>query len=106
MSERGQDLTRKTGMSGGYFDFDQFRIRDIADKIERCFGYFKDQPDVLDKFRKAIRTLRLAEVMATRVDFLMEGDDGVEDFHRRWDEDVNKLNDELEMKKDEIPQIE
>jgi len=36
----------------------------------------------------------------------MEGDDGVEDFHRRLDEDVNKINDELEMKKDEIPQTE
>jgi len=93
-------------MSGGYFDYAQFSIRDIADKVERSLVYFKDKPEIVLKFREAIRTLRLAEVMATRIDWLMEGDDGPEEFHRRWDEDVNKLNDELERIKDEIPGIE
>ena len=93
-------------MSGGYFDYTQYKIGQIADEIEHLIetndsdelndwgdligrGY---QPEVIERFRLAIATLRKAEVMAQRIDWLVSDDDGEESFLRRWDEDLNKLN--------------
>ena len=42
--------------------------------------------ETIEKFREAAQTLRRAEAMANRVDWLISGDDDQEDFHRRWNE--------------------
>lgn len=93
-------------MSGGHFHYAQYKIGQIADEIEHLIetndsdelndwddpvgrGY---QPEVIERFKLAIATLRKAEVMAQRVDWLVSGDDGEKSFLRRWDEDLNKLN--------------
>ena len=84
-------------MSGGHFNYDQYRCDEIADDIDRLiarnneddgFGFsngFSDE--TLAKFRLAAKTCREAAKMVQRVDWLASGDDREESFHRRWNEE-------------------
>lgn len=84
-------------MSGGHFDYMQFRIEDIASEIDEIiasnhkkneFGYFFGfSTETIKKFRKAAQILRRAQSMAHRIDWLISDDDDEEDFHRRWGEE-------------------
>ena len=92
-------------MSGGHFDYDQYRIGQIADSIQTLInsndseerdrwgdrfgrGY---KPEVIARFREAVVALRRAEVYAQRIDWLVSGDDGEESFLRRLAEDLDEL---------------
>ncbi len=109
-------------MSGGRFDYDQYRIRNIADTIQseieksgrektkqemkeeswRDQDWYEKYPEeryhykypdeVIQKFKKAVKILLEAEVYAHRIDWLLSGDDGEESFLKRLDEDLKKLN--------------
>lgn len=84
-------------MSGGHFNYDQYRIGQIADEIDNIiannksdnmdeYGYpsaFDFNPEVIEKFKEALRVLREAEIYATRIDYLVSGDDGEDSFLRR-----------------------
>lgn len=92
-------------MSGGHFDYVQYRIKDIARGIEELIASNDDESlnewgdrrgrgygsDTIEKFKLAVDTLRIAATMAQRIDWLVSGDDGEESFHRRWDEELEKL---------------
>jgi hypothetical protein len=92
-------------MSGGHFDYAQYRIEDIARGIEELIASNDDEslnewgdrrghgysPETIEKFKLAVDTLRIAATMAQRIDWLVSGDDGEESFHRRWDEELEKL---------------
>ena len=87
-------------MSGGYFDYAQFKLEDIADEIRNLIAQnentllnpeAKYSAETIAKFLEADKTLRLAAVMAQRIDWLVSGDDGEESFHERWDEDIKSL---------------
>lgn len=106
-------------MSGGHFDYDQYRIENIAESIQSEIDksgrkktpeeldtwhdkeYYEKYPDELyfyrysdatiEEFRKAIKYLRIGAIYAQRVDYLLSGDDGEETFHKRLEEDL-KLN--------------
>lgn len=85
-------------MSGGYFDYIQYRFEDIANEIEKLIatndqknewgGSRSYSEETLDKFREAALAARKAGAMAQRVDWLVEGDESEESFHRRWKEEV------------------
>jgi len=88
-------------MSGGTFDYMQYRLYEIAQSIEHIiennnkedeYGY-KTQysQQTLDKFKEGVKLLRQAEVYAQRIDWLCAGDDGEETFHQRLEEDLNIL---------------
>ncbi|MBL0712133.1 MAG: hypothetical protein JJV98_00400 [Desulfosarcina sp.] len=49
-------------------------------------------PVIIEKFKEAMLTLRMAEAMAQRIDWLVSGDDGEESFLRRWNEDMSKIS--------------
>lgn len=92
-------------MSGGHFNYEQYKITDIADEVEHlietnnleekdeygdCIGrHF--EPETIAKFKEALITLRRAQVMAQRIDWLVSCDDGEESFHKRWGEDLAKI---------------
>lgn len=89
-------------MSGGAFDYKQYHIGDIYDDIEIAikgndlpkmdsFGYTKFSPNTIQEFKNACRILRVAEVYAQRIDWLLSGDDGEESFHRRLKEDLSAI---------------
>lgn len=81
-------------MSGGHFNYDQYRIDSIAESIESYIYDNNDDrytPETLDKFREAVVLLRKASVYAQRIDWLLSGDDSEESFHKRLDNDLRRL---------------
>ena len=42
----------------------------------------------IDRLKEAEHTLRQAADMAQRADWLLSGDDGEDEFHERWQEEV------------------
>ena len=107
-------------MSGGHFDYNQYKIGYIADEIEKIIAkngrektkeelkdtyhdaeWFKRYPEdlyqykypdeIIVKFQEAVITLRKAEIYAQRIDWLLSNDDGEETFLRRLEKELNDL---------------
>lgn len=88
-------------MSGGHFNYDQYRIFQMAEDIDTLvrnngtpdeYGYAHNYtPETLKKFQEAVDALKLAHAMVQRVDWLVSGDDGEDSFHERWEEEVKPL---------------
>ena len=87
-------------MSGGHFNYAQFKLEDIADEIRNLIAQnenpllnqeAKYSDATIAKFIEADKTLRLSAVMAQRIDWLISGDDGEESFHKIWDEDIKSI---------------
>ena len=80
-------------MSGGYFEYQQFHINDIAESLERLI---KEPPEsfgeeTINRFKTGLDIIKLSYVYTQRIDWLMSGDDDEESFHRRLQEDIAKL---------------
>jgi hypothetical protein len=73
-------------MSGGHFDYIQYRFEDVAESIERILiadeGEY--EPAIVNRFRLTAETVRLAGRMLQRVDWLVSDDDGPGSFLERW----------------------
>jgi hypothetical protein len=92
-------------MSGGHFNYDQYKVSQIADQIDdlifhngsqerdsyggRCYQEYP--PDIVEAFKAAANKLREAYVYAQRVDWLVSGDDGEGSFRRRLASDLKDL---------------
>lgn len=117
-------------MSGGRFEYNQYRIRAIADSIDweiRRSGkektkeelknefwkdpswyekypeekfHYKYPDEVIKEFKRGYYILRLAEIYAQRIDWLLSGDDGDETFIERLAEEKQKLKNEYKFNKD------
>jgi len=116
-------------MSGGRFEYSQRKIRGIAEDIdseirkngrEKTKQELKDEswhnlewyekypedkfhykyPDeVIKEFEKGYYILRLAEIYAQRIDWLLSGDDGDESFIERLAEEKEILKKEYHVRK-------
>ena len=86
-------------MSGGYFDYNQYKIDEIiqqmADLIrEQKYPITQDEKEcalsdeTIKEFETALKYLQLASVYTQRVDWLVSGDDGEDTFHERLKEDL------------------
>ena len=96
-------------MSGGHFDYQQYRIGYIADEIEQLIRANDDEtlnewgttvgrhysPDTIEQFKTGLELLRRAQIYAQRIDWLVSCDDGEESFHSRLAEDLSELEGEL-----------
>jgi len=81
-------------MSGGYFDYAQYRLSDMMTLIAEAIEKYKDGEDAfsektIQEFRNGIAALERARIYAQRIDWLVSGDDGEEDFHRRLAEELS-----------------
>ena len=93
-------------MSGGHFDYNQYRITTIADTIDSMIWNNKSEEvnewgdsignnyseETIAEFEKAVLYLNLAYIYAQRIDWLVSGDDGEETFHRRLADDLKNLD--------------
>jgi len=92
-------------MSGGYFDYSQYNITRIADDVDSLirnndlteldeWGKYRSgrnfSPEVIVKFKEALKLLRAAEVYAQRIDWLVSGDDSEQSFLKRLEEDLRR----------------
>ena len=92
-------------MSGGHFQYTQWKIHDIADEVEQLIltndSEEKDEwgsrkgchftPETIEEFKKGLVLLRQAYVYAQRIDWLVSGDDGEDSFHSRLKFELEKL---------------
>lgn len=104
-------------MSGGRFNYDQFRIKSIAEEIEEYLDYMGTEKDDVDslwmrefydkypeeryrrvesdivqeKMREAIKVLKVAHIYAQRVDWYLSGDDGEESFLSRLEQELKEV---------------
>ena len=89
-------------MSGGHFDYAQFRIADIVAGVEELIAnnWREFTPATIAEFRAAAFLLRAASIYAQRIDWLVSGDDGEETFLQRLPDDlrseIEALDDPLE----------
>ena len=58
------------------------------------FNDYKHSDAVIEKFKEAVKILRMAEVYAQRVDWYLSGDDGEESFLERLNKELTKYSDE------------
>jgi hypothetical protein len=100
-------------MSGGAFDYNQYKIGYIADQIEEVIVkngvkktpeeikdegwrddswyekypedkfHYKYPDEVIEKMKEAVKSLKIAQEYAQRVDWLLSGDDSEESFLSR-----------------------
>lgn len=111
-------------MSGGFFNYKQWHIDNIAEQIEQEvilsgkpipkqkwnyserqeFEETHKQPmnyafpeEVLRRLEEAIYALRRAAIYAQRTDYLISGDDGEESFERRLQEELTELDSKSKM---------
>ena len=108
-------------MSGGSFQYDQYKIGYIADQIEEVIikngvkktpeeikdegwrddSWYEKYPEdkfhyqypdeVIEKMKEAVKSLKIAQEYAQRVDWLLSGDDGEESFLSRLEENLKKI---------------
>lgn len=92
-------------MSGGHFNYEQYRISLIADEIERLIDkngssetnewgerrYEDFPPDIIAHFAAGVIALRIAHVYAQRIDWLLSGDDNPGSFRKRLAKDLSNL---------------
>ena len=92
-------------MSGGFYDYKQYVLDEIADSIQLeieqndsteddGFGHDRGRhyaPLVIDRMSEAVMALRIASIYAQRVDWLLSGDDGEESFLRRLEEELKEV---------------
>jgi len=108
-------------MSGGAFDYNQYKIGYIADQIDEVIVkngiektpqelkdeswrddswydkypedkfHYKYPDEVIEKMKEAVKALNIAQEYAQRVDWLLSGDDGEESFLSRLEENLKKI---------------
>jgi len=67
-------------MSGGYFNYKQFHIDQIADDIEYLIENENYSEEVIDEFKKGLIIIRKAYTYVQRIDWLVSADDSEESF--------------------------
>ena len=92
-------------MSGGHFDYDQYKIQYISDEVEHLIhsnnseevneygeklGYHYTY-NTIAEFYNAVYALKKAQIYAQRIDWLVSGDDGEDTFHARLGEELVAL---------------
>ena len=108
-------------MSGGHWDYLQYRLTDVSEDIEklvekngkektkeelkeenwRDLDWYEKYPEdkyhteypeeVIEEFKKGAEIIKLAQIYMQRMDWLLSGDDGEESFLERLKQDKEKL---------------
>lgn len=118
-------------MSGGHWEYIQYRFTDIAEDIDKLIEkngqskteeelkenswhdddwyekypeekfHYKYSDEVIEQFKASSIMIKITQIYIQRMDWLLSGDDGEDSFLRRIDEDLKKLQDEQDYQKEE-----
>ena len=104
-------------MSGGYFEYNQYKLEVMAEEIEsliennnkahtNIYGEIKEahnlDSETIEKFKETAYNLRRTREMVQRIDWLLSSDDSEESFKKGWEKEMpvpwmqikeNKLSD-------------
>ena len=114
-------------MSGGRFEYWQYHISHIAEEIKDVIVknkvevpsdkherwdydengnlyddakyYYNFEPEVIEKFKEGYKKLKEAYVYAQRIDWLLSGDDGEDNFIERLQEDLEEVDNSFKNEK-------
>lgn len=92
-------------MSGGAFNHKDYHISDIANQIQDLIDRNNSteqnrwgeplgrdySPETIAHFREAVRLLQEAHLYVHRIDWLLSGDDGEDNFLKRIVNDLEKF---------------
>lgn len=108
-------------MSGGTFNYHQYHIKEIIERIEEeikkndklkseeelqedpwgtddwynkypeDLSYYKYPDDIINEFKNAVYILKKAYIYAQRIDYLLASDDGEDNFRKRLKEELKEL---------------
>jgi len=95
-------------MSGGHFDYNQYKIGYIVDEVEQMIYANESQEldewgdrkgygfstETMVEFKKALYYLKMAQIYAQRIDWLVSGDDNEDSFHKRLAKDLAEVKDD------------
>lgn len=107
-------------MSGGQFDYQQYRIKGIAEELEDIIAlnkveipldqlskwelnddgtpkewakyHYNFSDETIARFKEGVKYLKIAYIYAQRIDWLLSGDDDEDSFHKRLKEELDKLS--------------
>lgn len=93
-------------MSGGRFNYNDHHISDIARQIQEIVETNNSEEldhwgdpighhytsETIAHFHEAVRLLNLANLYVHRIDWLLSGDDGEDNFSKRLEQDLKRLN--------------
>ena len=86
-------------MSGGYFEYQQYHIQDIIEKLEETkvkiendeeYHQYDRKEELLREISNGIDYLNLAQIYTQRLDWLFSGDDGEDSFFERLEEELDE----------------
>ena len=103
-------------MSGGAFEYKQYKIQDLIEDMENLLVRLDKEPidsfecnslknyiDDKDSFKKIVQKnidlLKKSYLYTQRIDWFISGDDGEETFYERLEEEIEKLEYEEITKK-------
>ncbi len=76
-------------MSGGYFDYTEYRIDTIAETLENAIKnpeeWQRFEPDTVSKLEETLTLLRKCSWRLRDIDLLLSGDRGEQRFLEEWD---------------------
>jgi hypothetical protein len=78
-------------MSGGYFNYSQYKIKEIAEDLESCLDHTDFSEETRAKFEIGLELLRLAFIYTQRIDWLLSFDDGEDSFHLRLKHELEQF---------------
>lgn len=88
-------------MSGGHFNYIQFRFAEIAEQMEKIIEQQEDHgldEEAVAHVQMGIKLLLAAGIYLQRIDWLVSGDDGLDAFKQRLREDLEGIGITLEAK--------
>lgn len=75
----------------GYLSLDENESDYILENHHTIPNRYNFSEETIDEMKKGLDYLRKASIYAQRIDWLISGDDGEEEFHERLIEDLNNL---------------
>ena len=84
-------------MSGGEFGYKQYALLNLAEYIHNLKEIDRYSTKTQSEFIVAQAILKIAYAYVHRIDWLVSGDDGEDNFHKRLAEDLDALNEEEDL---------
>jgi len=78
-------------MSGGTFDYKQYAIIEIIEKLEQVLEEQNDSENVQMIIQEGIHSLKRAHIFAQRIDWYLAGDDSEEFLFMKLAEELAEL---------------
>lgn len=81
-------------MSGGHFNYIQYRFLEVADQMEEILKNQEDYDldhEAIEYITVGMNLVKIAQIFVQRTDWLISGDDGLESFKERLREDLFAL---------------